>query len=107
MLRNSAELWLRSRLPGPCGVPSMESEDQQPGGDAMLPTVEEAVEYWKYGERLGEAQGLLMRALIRRFGDAGEAMFNEVCDADLEAVRRWHDRFAEQKSLTEIFAEDR
>jgi hypothetical protein len=50
------------------GLLYLESEDQQPGGDAMLPTVEEAVEYWKYGERLGEAQGLLMRALIKRFG---------------------------------------
>lgn len=106
MLRNSAELWLRSRLPGPSELPSMNSGDQQPGGYAMLPTVEEAVEYWKYGERLGEAQGLLMRALTKRFGEAGAAMFNDVCDADLEAVRRWHDRFAEQKSLPEIFSED-
>lgn len=99
-------IWLRSRLPGPCGLPSMGSGDQPPGGDAMLPTVEEAVEYWKYGERLREAQDLLMRALIKRFGDAGKAMSDDVSDADLAAVRRWHNRFAEQKNLLEIFAED-
>jgi len=105
-MRNSVEFWLRSRLPKPRRMPNMKSRDQLEGENEMLPTVEEVEEYWKYAERLEEAQEFLMRGLVKRFGDAGEAMLDDVVEGNLEQVRIWYDRLLDEMSLDEIFTKE-
>jgi hypothetical protein len=84
----------------------MKSRDQLEGGNEMLPTVEEVEEYWKYAERLEEAQEFLMRGLVKRFGDAGEAMLDDVVEGNLEQVRMWYDRLLDEMSLDDIFTKE-
>jgi hypothetical protein len=56
------------------------------------------------GEATGEAK-LLTKLLVKRFGPLPESIRTKIASADINALDRWVDRFADAESLDALFAE--
>ncbi len=62
----------------------------------------EAVDIWQDGELKGEAK-ILVRLLMRRFGELPAVLHAKIAAADSETLEKWGDLVLDARSLDDVF----